>query len=190
MSEEGIAWQSDLDWLFNQPDGFKYEKCPDSTCSADCCDGDSWSCDKPYDDGEDCYRYFYPNDETTQYLHETYPDIVNPLEGVTNEHFVVWMRVALQPTFRKLYGWINQPIKKGQQLQFDIVANYVVTRFKGSKSIIITTNTIFGGRNIYFGPMFYWVGFFCLGAGTFFALKHTIRPRALADRSYLHFKTD
>lgn len=196
MSEEGIAWQSDLDWLFSQPDGFRSEECPEGSTDAECCSYDAeteqdWSCETPFVDEDGTrFRFFYPDDNTTQYLYETYPDIVSPLEGVTNEHFVVWMRVALQPTFRKLYGWINQPIKKGQKLSFDITANYVVTRFKGSKSLIVTTNNIFGGRNVYFGPMFYWVGFFCLGSGTFFALKHIFRPRKLADRAYLHFKTD
>mmetsp|Transcript_22771 Transcript_22771/g.63309 ORF Transcript_22771/g.63309 Transcript_22771/m.63309 type:complete len:395 (+) Transcript_22771:113-1297(+) len=199
MSEEGIAWQSDIDYMFNQPKGFRYEECPESTDCSDenntCCDGDEWSCGKkgtPWVDPKDgkCYRYYYPNEDTTQYLYETYEDIINPIEGVTNEHFIVWMRVALQPSFRKLYGWIDQPIKKGTKLSFAITANYVVTRFRGSKSIIITTNSIFGGRNIYFGPIFYVVGYFCLIAGTFFAVKHIFRPRKLADPAYLHFKTD
>jgi hypothetical protein len=36
--------------------------------------------------------YYYPNDATTQYLYESYPDVVTPLQGVKNEHFIVWMR--------------------------------------------------------------------------------------------------
>ena len=193
MIETGIAWQSDLDWIFSQPTGFRSEVCPNNVgCTKSCCDGDDWSCDEPWIDPKDgtCYRFFYPQDNTTQYLYETYPDIISPLEGVTNEHFVVWMRVALQPTFRKLYGWFDQPIAKGTKLTFNITSNYVVTRFRGSKALLITTNNIFGGRNIYLGPSFIYVGYFCFAAGILFSLKHFIRPRKLADRSYLHFKTD
>ena len=72
MQEKGIAWASDLEYMFAQPEGFKAEKCPSGSCTADCCDGEEWSCKEPYlneEDGE-CYRYFYPNDNTTQYLYE------------------------------------------------------------------------------------------------------------------------
>lgn len=71
MQETGIAWESDLRYMFAQPEGFNFEKCP-SDCTAACCDGEEWSCEEPYvneRDGE-CYRYYYPRDNTTQYLYE------------------------------------------------------------------------------------------------------------------------
>lgn len=197
MIEDGIAWESDLEYLFDHPLGFRAETCPNATdCSDDCCDDDQdgreWSCEKPYYNKKDekCYRYHYPNDESTQYLHETYPDIVSPLEGVNNEHFVVWMRIAAQPSFRKLYAWINQPIPKGEVLSFQINANYVVTRFGGSKSLIVSTTSIFGGRNNFLAPLFIGVGIVSLVAGAFFALKHFARPRKLGDTKYLSYKED
>lgn len=194
MLEEGIAWQSDIEYLFAQPDDFRYTECP--ACDASCCERPTWSCTEPYKEVDPvtgnmtCYSYFYPQDDTTQYLHETYPDIVSPLEGVTNEHFIVWMRVATQPTFRKLYGWFDQPIRAGTQLQFAVKANYVVTRFRGSKSLLVGTNNIFGGRNPYFGPLLYWSGVACLIVASLFALKQVIKPRKLADDKYLHFKEE
>ena len=191
VNEEGIAWVSDLEYIFNQPNGFRSEACPNG-CTSDCCATEEWSCREHYYDPktDTCYRYDYPDDDRTQYLHETYPDIISPLEGVTNEHFVVWMRVAAQPTFRKLYGWIDQPIRAGELVEFQINANYVVTRFGGSKALLVGTTSIFGGRNIYLAPVFTGVGIFCLVAGAFFALKHMIRPRKLADPSYLYYKED
>jgi hypothetical protein len=71
MLEAGIAWQSDLDYKFKQPEGFNYGECP-GDCDATCCEGDEWSCTDPYSDPSDgkCYRYFYPEDETTHYLYE------------------------------------------------------------------------------------------------------------------------
>lgn len=193
MIEEGIAWASDLKFYFKQIKGFRMELCnPNGTCSADCCSDSSWSCKEPAVNKNDglCYRYSYPNDDTTQYLYETYPDVINPLEGVENEHFVVWMRIAAHGDFRKLYAWIDQPIPAGQTLTFRIKNNYVVTRFRGSKSLIVSTTSIFGGRNAYFPAMFLGVGYFSLLAGFLFALKHKLRPRRLADESYLHYKED
>jgi hypothetical protein len=192
MIEKGIAWTSDIEYMYKQPDGFNFSECPVDQCDASCCEGTDSSCETPYYDAaaDKCYKYFYPLDDETRYLHETYPDIISPLEGVTNEHFIVWMRVATQPTFRKLYGWINQPISKGERLTFQVNANYVVTRFRGTKSLIVTTNNIFGGRNPYFGPSFYGLGYFCFAAGAFFTLKHLFRPRKLADPAYLQYKED
>jgi hypothetical protein len=116
--------------------------------------------------------------------------VVSPLEGVLNEHFVVWMRVAALPTFRKLYGYIEQPIAAGTTLLFDVNANFEVGSFHGAKALVISTNNMFGGRNAWFGPFFYVTGFVCLGIGLFFAWKQKFRPRKIADKSYLHFKQD
>jgi hypothetical protein len=191
MREDGIAWQSDVDFAFAQPDEFNYSNC--TTCDASCCnENDSCINGLPYVDKKTgmCYRYYYPMDDTTQYLYETYPNVINPIEGVTNEHFIVWMRIATQPTFRKLYGWIDQPIYKGTELIFQIESNFVITRFKGSKSLVISTTSILGGRNPYLAPVFIYVGIFCFVAGIFFSLKHILRPRKLADPTYLSYKEE
>jgi len=205
LIEKGIAWESDLQYKFSQPNGFEFELCDNAqpsgngTCDETCCsamtrteEGLSWSCEAPAIDPEDglCYRYHYPDEETTQYLYETYPDKINPLEGVTNEHFVVWMRVATLPTFRKLYGYFDQAIEKGQTFTIQVESNYVVESFHGSKAVIVSTNNIFGGKNPVLGQSFIVVGFFSLAAAVFFSLKHWLRPRKLADRKYLHYKED
>ena len=192
MIEEGIAWQSDLEYRFGMPPGFKSEQCTDEEgCTPSCCTDRDYSCTEPYekDDGT-CWAYHYPNEDTTQYLYETYPNIISPLEHVTNEHFVVWMRVATRPQFRKLYGYIEQPIKAGTELVFNINSNYVVESFAGSKALVVSTNNVVGGKNPSLGPTFYFMGFFCLACGVFFAIKHWFRPRKLGDRKYLHYKED
>ncbi len=75
LVEQGIAWRSDLEWKFAQPEGFASEEC--SSCDAcDCgelnAQGErAWSCNEPYVDQDGtCWRYFYPQDNTTQYLYE------------------------------------------------------------------------------------------------------------------------
>jgi hypothetical protein len=188
MLEKGIAWQSDIDYMYNQPDGFNYSEC--EACDASCCEGEAWSCQEPYVENGKCYSYFYPNDDTTQYLYETYPNVISPLEGVTNEHFIVWMRVAPTPQFRKLYGWFNQSIRAGTRLTFTVNANYAVVPFHGSKTLVISTNNIFGGRNNVTWIVFVAMGAFFLLSGVFFLAKQIFRPRKLGDPRYLHYKQD
>jgi len=121
---------------------------------------------------------------------KTYPMVVSPLEGVTNEHFIVWMRVAALPTFRKLYGYFDQPIAAGTVLSFKITANFEVKSFKGAKAIILSNSNTFGGKNKYLGPSFIGVGVVCAALGVYFALKQLVNPRKLADRKYLVYKED
>ncbi len=190
MVEDGISWQSDLEYRFAMPDGYKQALC--EVCDASCCEDYGFSCTTPTISKKDgfCYAYHYPSENSTQYLYETYPNMISPLEHVTNEHFVVWMRVATRPQFRKLYGYIEQTIPEGTQFSIDINLNYVVESFGGTKALIISTNTIIGGKNIYVGQTFYYIGFFCLFCGVFFATKHWFRPRKIADRKYLHYKEE
>lgn len=191
LREDGIAWQSDIDFKFLQPDGFKSERCEACNDDACSCEGSDWSCEEPFEDDEgDCHLFSYPYDETTQYLHETYPMVTNPIEGVTNEHFIVWMRVAALPGFRKLYGWIDQPIMAGTVLSFEVIANWDVKSFRGSKSLIVSETSIFGGKNFFLGKLFFYVGVICISLAILFGLKHKLRPRKLADKAYLRYKSD
>lgn len=192
LLEEGIAWQSDLDFKFDQPKGFKYEKCTSCNDNSCICNIKDWTCRAKYQDPKtnECYIYAYPDDDTTQYLYETYPDIISPIEGVRNEHFVVWMRVAAKPKFRKLYGYFDQPLKAGTVVTLDVTANWDVKSFKGTKSLILTTTNMFGGKNPNFGRAFVGFGIFCLLTGGFFCIKQIVKPRKLAEKKYLKFKEE
>lgn len=199
MVESGIAWQSDLEWKFRQPEGFRSEtcvSCDECDCSEVNENGEAlWSCKEPYMEEEDgttttCHRYYYPNDDTTQYLYETYPMVINPLDGVMNEHFVVWMRTAALPHFRKLYGYIEQPIPAGATLTFNIQANFVVERLQGAKALVISNNYIFGGKNHWLGTLFLIVGCIAAALGLAFLVKDVWRPRKLGDRMYLKYKEE
>lgn len=191
MVEEGIAWKSDLKFKFRQPDGFNYSVCENGCDDTTCCLPND-SCTTPYYNKSDglCYRFYYPNDNKTQYLYETYPDKISPIQGVTNEHFVNWMRIATLSTFRKLYGYIEQPIAANTTITFQINSNYVVLRARGGKSLLIGTTSIFGGSNPYLWRIFYTVGIFCFVVGIFFSIKLFFFPRKLADPKYLHYKEE
>lgn len=149
---------------------------------------------------------YTPNKSTcTQYLWEHYPKIVprvpydpsfdcknKELYGVTNEHFIVWMRTAGLPNFRKLYGRIEKSgtdtIPSGTTLSFEIDASFAVEAFKGKKYLVISTTSWFGGKNSFLGIAYIVVGALCLLLSVLFFIKHHSAPRKLGDTRYLVWK--
>lgn len=169
MSESGISLPSDRQYMFKQVTGFKYNEIANTnvSCSES---GLTSSCKQYCDSNGTCYNYFYPDDSTVQYLYESYPESISPIEGVTNEHFIVWMRTAMLPTFRKLYGFISGPFKQGDTIVIDVTANYEVSSFGGTKSLILTNIGSLGGKNEFMGTMFISSGSLVLGLGVFVGL--------------------
>lgn len=143
-------------------------------------------CERYYDAKNDLYYlYWYPENDSTQYLYESYPKVVNPIQGVENEHFIVWMRTAGLPTFRKLYGKIHHDLKSGDTLSFDMDLNFEVDSFDGSKALVISTLGDFGGKNSFLGISYIVVGSISLLLGVLFAFKQAINPRQLGDTRFL-----
>lgn len=191
LDSSDISWETD-DGKYKQPDGFvkgKVADYPGKTCSeALGVNDDSGGCKKHNDTTSgDEYYYYYPRWAETQYLYETYPDQISPLDGVDDKHFRVWMRPAALPRFRKLYGKIDSDFEKGDQLSFNIVANYEVSSFDGSKSIVISTLGEFGGRNPYLGVAYIVVGSVSLLFALLFVAKQVISPREIANPSLLNW---
>jgi len=186
MSESGIAWSSDAD-LFKQPSGFQSRVV--SSTSVSCTSvGLPSSCKSYYDSSTNTsYLFYYPNDDTTQYLYESYPAQISPIDGVTDEHFKVWMRTAALPKFRKLYGKISGDFKDGDQLVFNVAANYEVDSFSASKSLLISNLGEFGGRNPFLGVAYIVVGSISLMFALLFITKQIINPRAVADPTLLNW---
>lgn len=135
------------------------------------------------------YYYWYPDDSTVQYLYESYPSIISPLDGVQNEHFVVWMRTAGLPYFRKLYGKIDTDIVAGDSMTFDVATNFEVSSFGGSKTLVLTTLAEFGGKNVALGRSYIIMGSVSLFIGMLFVAKRVISPRPLGDIKSLGWST-
>ncbi|CAN0131984.1 unnamed protein product [Scytosiphon promiscuus] len=189
MSEEDISWESDRETRFKQPPGFVSKECATSASCSDCLGEDYADDCKEHVDpvsGTE-YKYWYPDDAKTQYLHETYPEIVSPIEGVLNEHFIVWMRTAGLPRFRKLYGKIDEQIEP-QLLSFNITANFFVGDFSGEKSLIVSNLSLMGAQNPYLGIAYIALGSVSLAIGLAFLIKHLSDPRKLGDTRFLVWK--
>ena len=189
MTETGISWPTDKD-KFKQPAEFNYKQlasCPSSATASTCAAAGLPSDCKYYMDSSSssCYLYYYPRDANVQYLYESYPKIISPIQGVTNEHFMVWMRTAALPTFRKLYGVIKAPLKANDVLLFTVNPVYEVASFKGSKGLVISTVSSFGGKNIYLGAGYVVVGGLSLLLSLMFIVKYIRSPREIGKRELL-----
>jgi len=105
------------------------------------------------------YYYYYPEDSTVQYLHESYPDQISPIDGVTDEHFIVWMRVPSMPTFRKLYATINENFKEGDFITINVTANYAVGKYNAvKKSLLLSNLGAVGGKNYSLSDVYMAIG--------------------------------
>ena len=187
MDETDISWPTDRSYKFKQVEGFQYAAVPSSntTCASVKI---SSPCKYYRDKAGQGYLFYYPNDANVQYLYETYPQHISPLKGVSDEHFIVWMRVAALPNFRKLYGRINGDFKSGDTISFTVTANFEVRSFGGAKSLVITTASQFGGKNPGLGLAFIVVGSLSMFLGLVFILKQLIVPRSLGDPKLLDWE--
>lgn len=78
-----------------------------------------------------------------------------------NEHFMVWMRPAGLPNFRKLWGRIPKDLEAGDYT-LKINNNYDVKAFDGEKYFVLSTVNAFGGKNSFLGISYICVGGICL----------------------------
>lgn len=83
------------------------------------------------------------------------------------EHFIVWMRTAGLPNFRKLFGRIDKDLQPGTYT-VTVTPNafgkvlYNVNLFNGSKSFVLSTTNMMGGRNYFLAICYIVVGALCL----------------------------
>jgi hypothetical protein len=160
-SEKGIAWKSDVSSKFKNPTtetaGWNYEDDVAKGVSSD-------------------YYHLYQ-------MYPNFPNLKN--EGLENEHFIVWMRTAGLPTFRKLYARIDEKLTKGSQYTVKVNAGFNVTSFKGKKRLVLSTTSWMGGKNSFLGIAYIVVGSLSLVLGIAFFIMDKIKPRRLGDTEFL-----
>ena len=102
--------------------------------------------------------------------------------GLQNEDLIVWMRTAAFSDFRKLYRKVlygkDGSFREGEGLRADysyrlkIGYNFEVSQFQGTKSVIISTMSILGGKNSLLGIAYIVVGCICFLMGIIFLFIH------------------
>ncbi|CAL3967762.1 unnamed protein product [Diplocarpon coronariae] len=107
-----------------------------------------------------------------------------------DEPFQVWMRLAGLPTFSKLAQRNDSATMKAGTYTLDIDHHFNVTEYGGTKSIIISTRTVMGGKNPFLGIAYVVVGAICIILGTLFTVTHLIKPRKLGDHTYLSWNNE
>ncbi|KAH8671206.1 CDC50/LEM3 family [Xylariales sp. PMI_506] len=149
----------------------------------------AWDSDKAlygkYPDSMDLSSVLPPPNWQKQYPGGKYTTEVPPPDLSTDQHFMVWMRTAGLPTFSKLYMRNDTSPMKFGTYSIDILSEFPVTEYQGTKSLIITTRTVIGGKNPFLGIAYVVVGGICIVLGAVFTVTHLIKPRKLGDHTYL-----
>lgn len=106
-------------------------------------------------------------------------------QDVEDEHFIVWMRTAGLPNFRKLYGKIEQDLPAGTYTV--IVDNkYNVSSFDGSKYFVLSTTNVFGGTNYFLAVCYIVVGALCIMFGIIFFIAYMGRRSSNPGQAATH----
>mmetsp|Transcript_2578 Transcript_2578/g.3778 ORF Transcript_2578/g.3778 Transcript_2578/m.3778 type:complete len:313 (-) Transcript_2578:34-972(-) len=111
------------------------------------------------------------------------------VDSYTDPDFVVWMRVSALPTFRKLYGVIEQDLDEGEYT-VEVGNFYPVDEFDGEKYIIISTSSWMGGKNNFIGVCYLVIGSLSVAFCIAFVVAAKIKPRKLGDLSYVNFQQE
>ncbi|CAI4215132.1 unnamed protein product [Parascedosporium putredinis] len=89
------------------------------------------------------------------------------------------------PAFSKLYQRNNENAMLAGTYRVVINDVFPTDIYKGTKSMVISTRTVMGGRNSFLGIAYVVVGGMCILLGTVFTITHLIKPRKLGDHTYL-----
>jgi len=108
--------------------------------------------------------------------------------GVADPHFIVWMRTAPLPNFRKMWGKLVLP---GDELvlpiDVEIDNRYPVGGFGGAKKLVLSTANWQGGRDFFLAGAYFAFGALLFLLGLVFSCKYLRKPRPLGDVNYLHW---
>ena len=140
--------------------------------------GIAWPSDKElYGKTEYDYSKIAPPPNWIKRWPNGYSEENPPINPAEDEAFQVWMRTAGLPTFSKLAQRNDDAPMKAGTYRLTVDMNFDVNEFGGSKSIVISTRTIMGGRNPFLGIAYVVVGGLCVILGVVFTVTHLIKPR-------------
>lgn len=103
------------------------------------------------------------------------------------EALQVWMRTAALPRFMKLALQNKTGTLVKGAYTVDVGLHYPVSLFGGTKSVVLTTSSAIGGRNMSLGVAYLVVAGLALVFAGIFLVKFVLQPRKMGDHSYLTF---
>ena len=102
-------------------------------------------------------------------------DLTKQWIDMTDEHFIVWMRPAGLPNFRKLWGRIEQDLHSGDSVEVVIEDKFEVKSFNGKKYLILSTVNAFGGKNTFLGISYIVLGSISIILAIIFFIGYKVR---------------
>ena len=123
-----------------------------------------------------------------------------------DEHFIVWMRTAGLPSFRKLYLKIEEDLEPGTyevtidngvvdgqkrvnpHTRAEQTSLYPTGIFRGQKYVVLSTTGWIGGKNNFLGVAYIIVGAVCVALALAFLLKDRCTPRDPGTAQYINMK--
>lgn len=166
-----IAWS-----LFNDTYSFQRNKQQLSVNKK----GISWKSDRKHKFGKDVFPRNFQNGTLVGGAH-----LNSSIPLSEQEDLIVWMRTAALPTFRKLYGKIEEDLQQNDVIDVTLDNRYNTYSFGGKKKLVLSTTSWLGGKNDFLGIAYLTVGGLCFFLALAFTVVYLVKPRQLGDPSYL-----
>lgn len=98
---------------------------------------------------------------------------------VTDERFMVWMRISPTNLARKLHSKIERSTMERGTYRVDISNNWDATPFQSEKAVIIAQTNALGGKNLFLANAFIITGSLILLVFIFLGVRRFIRPKSI-----------
>ncbi|KAF4363099.1 hypothetical protein F8388_013463 [Cannabis sativa] len=136
----------------------------------------AWKSDQEHKFGKHVYPYNFQNGTLIGggTLDANVPDdfVGSDRSLSKQEDLIVWMRTAALPSFRKLYGKIEEDLEAGDVVVVKLMNNYNIYSFGGKKKLVFSTSNWLGGKNDFLGTWYIILGSCCIFVALVFLLLH------------------
>lgn len=140
----------------------------------------AWKSDRDHKFGKQVYPFNFQNGT---FIGGAKLDPRIPLSD--QEDLIVWMRTNALPSFRKLYGRIEEDLEEDDVIVVHLMNNYNTYSFGGKKRLVLSTSNWLGGKNNFLGIAYVSVGSFSIFISFIFMLLHVKNPRPYGDTTHI-----